>query len=93
MTQLQYCWGFCLKKSVFVIYLMHGLILQQEREIIMSEDTILCHQCGKDLVMKFIEFKDLVLCSSSCFEKFKNSMSRRDFYKHYGDGFLPDEQK
>ena len=26
----------------------------------MSEDTILCSQCNKDLVMKFIELKDLV---------------------------------
>ena len=44
----------------------------------MSEDTILCHQCGKDLVMKFIELKDLVFCSSTCFEDFKNAMSRKD---------------
>jgi len=59
----------------------------------MSEDQILCHQCGKDLVMKFIELKDLVFCSSTCFENFKNAMSRKDFYKKYGDGFKPDEQK
>ena len=26
----------------------------------MSDDQILCHQCGKDLVMKFIELQDLV---------------------------------
>ena len=59
----------------------------------MSEDTILCHQCGKDLVMKFIELKDLVFCSSTCFENFKNAMSRKDFFKNYGDAFKPDEQK
>ena len=58
----------------------------------MSDDQILCHECGKDLVMKFIELKDLVFCSTTCFEKFKNSMSRRDFFKRYGDGFKPDEQ-
>ena len=58
----------------------------------MSDDQILCHQCGKDLVMKFIELKDLVFCSTSCFEKFRNSMSRRDFFKRYGDSFSPDEQ-
>ena len=40
----------------------------------MAEDVILCHQCGKDLVMKFIELKDLVFCSSTCFENFKNKM-------------------
>ena len=27
----------------------------------MSDDEILCHQCGKDLVMKFIELKELGL--------------------------------
>lgn len=58
----------------------------------MLEDTILCHQCGKDLVMKFIELKDLVFCSTSCFENFKNSMNRRDFFKSYGDAFKPDAQ-
>ncbi len=45
----------------------------------MSDDEILCHQCGKDLVMKYIELKELVFCSTSCFEQFRNSMSRRDF--------------
>lgn len=59
----------------------------------MSEDTILCHQCGKDLVMKFIELKDLVFCSTSCFEEFRQSMSMKDFFKNYGDAFKPDEQK
>ncbi len=59
----------------------------------MSDDQILCHQCGKDLVMKFIELQDLVFCSTACFEQFRNSMSRRDFFKHYGDSFKPDEQK
>jgi len=59
----------------------------------MSDDTILCHQCGKDLVMKFIELKDLVFCSTACFETFKNSMSRKEFFKEYGDAFKPDEQK
>jgi hypothetical protein len=58
----------------------------------MSDDQILCHQCGKDLVMKFIELKELVFCSTSCFEKFRNSMSKRDFFKRYGDSFSPDEQ-
>ena len=59
----------------------------------MTEDVIVCHQCGKDLVMKFIELKDLVFCSTSCFEIFRNSMSRKDFFKNYGDAFQPDEQK
>ncbi len=59
----------------------------------MSEEKILCHQCGKDLVMKFIELKDKVFCSTSCFESFRNSMSRKDFFKNYGDAFTPDEQK
>jgi len=59
----------------------------------MAEETILCHQCGKDLVMKFIELKDLVFCSSTCFENFKDTMSRKDFFKNYGDAFIPDEQK
>ena len=59
----------------------------------MSEEKILCHQCGKDLEMKFIELKDLVFCSTSCFEEFRNSMSMKDFHKNYGDAFTPDEQK
>ncbi len=59
----------------------------------MSDDQILCHQCGKDLVMKFIELKDLVFCSTTCFETFRNSMSRKEFFKQYGDAFKPDEQK
>jgi len=59
----------------------------------MVEDQILCHQCGKDLVMKFIELKDLVFCSTACFETFRNSMSRKEFFKQYGDAFKPDEQK
>ena len=59
----------------------------------MAEETILCHQCSKELVMKFIELKDLVFCSSACFENFKGSMSRKDFFKKYGDGFKPDEKR
>jgi hypothetical protein len=59
----------------------------------MADDTILCHRCGKDLVMKFIELKDLVFCSTACFEAFRNSMSRKDFFKQYGDAYEPDEQK
>ena len=59
----------------------------------MSDDTILCHHCGKDLVMKFIELKDLVFCSTACFETFRNSMSRKEFFKEYGEAFKPDEQK
>lgn len=59
----------------------------------MVEEKILCRQCDKDLVMKFIELRDLVFCSTSCFEAFKNSMSRKDFFKNYGDAFKPDEQK
>jgi hypothetical protein len=58
----------------------------------MSDDQILCSQCDKDLVMKFIELQDMVFCSTSCFEQFRNSMSRRDFFKEYGDSFKPDEQ-
>jgi hypothetical protein len=56
------------------------------------DGQILCSQCGKDLVMKFIELKELVFCSTACFEKFRNSMSRREFFKRYGDSFRPDEQ-
>ena len=59
----------------------------------MGEEEILCHQCSKDLVMKFIELKDLVFCSTSCFEKFRNSLNMKDFFKNYGDAFKPDEQK
>ncbi len=56
------------------------------------DDTILCSQCGRDLEMKFIELKEKIFCSTSCFEKYRNSMSRRDFFRRYGDSYTPDEQ-
>jgi len=59
----------------------------------MAEEQILCHQCGKDLVMKFIEVKDLVFCSNQCIEQFINLMGQKKFYLEYGDVFLPGEGK
>jgi hypothetical protein len=49
----------------------------------MAEEQILCHQCGKDLVMKFIEVKDLVFCSNQCIEQFIN------FLPGEGKGWVP----
>jgi hypothetical protein len=49
----------------------------------MAEEQILCHQCGKDLVMKFIEVKDLVFCSNQCIEQFINLMGQKKFYLEF----------
>ena len=59
----------------------------------MEDDKILCRQCGKDLVMKFVELKDLVFCSNQCLEKFINTMGQKKFYQEYGDAFVPGEGK
>jgi len=50
----------------------------------MTEDKILCSQCSKDLVMKFIEFKDLVFCSNSCLDTFITAMGQKKFFRKYG---------
>ncbi len=42
----------------------------------MTEEKILCSQCNKELVMKFIEVKDLVFCSNQCIEQFMNTMGQ-----------------
>ena len=36
----------------------------------MTDDTIVCSQCTKELVMKFIELKDLVFCSNQCLDTY-----------------------
>jgi hypothetical protein len=59
----------------------------------MEEEKIMCHQCDKDLVIKFIELKDLVFCSNQCLEEFKDNMGQKIFYREYGDAFVPGEGK
>jgi hypothetical protein len=59
----------------------------------MTEEKILCSQCSKDLVMKFIEFKDLVFCSNYCLDKFIAAMGQKKFFREYGDVFVPGEGK
>jgi hypothetical protein len=59
----------------------------------MKDETIVCTQCAKELVMKFIEVKDLVFCSNQCIEQFINMMGQKKFYLEYGDVFLPSEGK
>jgi hypothetical protein len=59
----------------------------------MAEEKIECSQCGKDLVMKFIELKDLVFCSNQCLEEHKNKMGEKKFYREYGEAFVPGEGK
>ena len=59
----------------------------------MPEESILCTQCNKDLVMKFIELKDLVFCSNHCLDKYITSVGQKKFYRDYGDVFVPGEGK
>ncbi len=59
----------------------------------MSADTILCSQCNKDLVMKFIEIKDLVFCSNQCLDTYITTMGQKKFFREYGDVFVPGEGK
>jgi hypothetical protein len=59
----------------------------------MAEENIICSECKKELVMKFIELKDLVFCSNQCLEKYKDKMGQKKFYREYGDAFLPGEGK
>jgi len=59
----------------------------------MIEEKITCSKCKKELVMKFIELKDLVFCSNRCLEKYKDKMGQKKFYREYSDAFLPGEGK
>jgi hypothetical protein len=59
----------------------------------MTEDTILCSQCNKDLAMKFIEIKDLVFCSNYCLDRYITGMGQKKFFRQYGDVFVPGEGK
>lgn len=59
----------------------------------MPEESILCTQCNKDLVMKFIELKDLVFCSNHCLDKYITTVGQKKFYREYGDVFVPGEGK
>jgi hypothetical protein len=59
----------------------------------MAEEEIACSQCSKELVMKFIELKDLVFCSNQCLEKYRETIGQKKFYRLYSDVFLPGEGK
>jgi len=59
----------------------------------MTEEKILCSQCNKELVMKFIELKDLVFCSNQCLDKYITAMGQKKFFREYGDVFVPGEGK
>ena len=59
----------------------------------MTEEHILCSQCNKDLVMKFIEIKDLVFCSNQCLDTYITTMGQKKFFREYGDVFVPGEGK
>jgi hypothetical protein len=59
----------------------------------MTEEQILCSQCNKDLVMKFIELKDLVFCSNQCLDTYITTMGQKKFFREYGDVFVPGEGK
>jgi hypothetical protein len=59
----------------------------------MAEEKIICSECKKELVMKFIELKDLVFCSNQCLEKYKDRIGQKKFYRLYSDVFVPGEEK
>ena len=59
----------------------------------MTDEKIICSQCNKELAMKFIEVKELVFCSNQCIEQFLNTMGQKQFYRKYGDVFLPSKGK
>ncbi len=59
----------------------------------MTEEKIVCSECNEELVMKFIELKDLVFCSNRCLERYKDTMGQKKFYRVYGDVFASGEGK
>lgn len=59
----------------------------------MTEEIILCSQCRKELVMKFIALKDLVFCSNQCLDTYITTMGQKKFFREYGDVFVPGEGK
>jgi len=59
----------------------------------MTDEKIVCSQCNKDLVMKFIELKDLVFCSNQCLEDYRNKMGQKKFQREYRDVFVQGEGK
>ena len=59
----------------------------------MAEEKIICSECNKDLVMKFIEIKDLIFCSNQCLESYRNKIGQKKFQKEYRDVFVQGEGK
>ena len=59
----------------------------------MTEEKLICSECKRVLVLKFIELKDLIFCSNQCFEKYVNMMGQNNFQRKYGNVFLFDEVK
>lgn len=57
------------------------------------EEKITCSECKKDLVMKFIEIKDLVFCSNRCIEQYRDTMGHREFQREYSGFFVSGEGK
>jgi hypothetical protein len=59
----------------------------------MAEETIICSQCNKELVMKFIDLKDLTFCSNQCLDQYTRKVGQREFNRKYADVFVPGEGK
>jgi hypothetical protein len=59
----------------------------------MAEESIICSACNKELVMKFIEIKELVFCSNQCLEAYIDKTGPRKFQRQYSDVFVPGEGK
>jgi hypothetical protein len=59
----------------------------------MVEETIICSECKRMLVLKFIEVKELAFCSNRCFGDYINKMGQENFQRQYGNIFMLDKMK
>lgn len=57
----------------------------------MAEETIICSNCEKELVMKFLEIKDLTFCSNQCLDSYTKTFGQKKFNVQYSDYFVSGE--
>jgi hypothetical protein len=57
----------------------------------MVEETITCSNCEKELVMKFVEIKDLIFCSNQCLDTYIKTFGQKKFNVQYSDYFVSGE--
>ena len=59
----------------------------------MVEETIICSECKRVLVLKFIEVKELAFCSNRCFGEYIDKIGQENFQRQYGNIFMLDKMK